>query len=248
MSMKKYLSAITISLFGIYIVKLTFTNGLQLYINVNNTWYTILTGIVCCLIGIIGFITTPKTKSQHEDHKQWKISAIFFSIPLVVALIFGIIFPAEPIIFNSSNFIPIQPPPYEQNKDVNDQVIARLLGFNTDIYSFAEWYLTDSLSPDYHYQNGKPVDLTGQIFTVNPTKNSFYFGRLYITCCVIDARPFAFPVHYLTLQGQTNLYQPNEWVRVQGSFFIEIVNGKKELAITPFAIQVVPEPKEPYVN
>lgn len=247
--MRKYLSTITIFLFGVYILKLSFTNGLQLYININNIWYTILTGIFCCLIGILGFITIAKEKSQHEDHNQWKISVIFLSIPLVAALIFGIILPAEPIVYNSSNFVPIQPPPYEPNKDVNDQVIERLLGFNTEIYSFAEWYLTESLSPDYHYQNGKPVDLTGQIFTVDPKNNSFYFGRLYITCCVIDARPFAFPVHYLTMQGQQSHYQPNEWVRVQGSLFVETVKGKKELAITPFSIQVIPEPtKDPYVN
>lgn len=246
--MKKYISAITIFLFGAYILKLAFTNGLQLYISVDNVWYTVVTGIVCCLIGAVGVVVIVKEKTEHIHQKKWEISAILVSIPLFVALAAGILLPAAPIVYNASNFVPVKPPPYEQNKDVNDEVIARLLGFNTSNYTFAEWYLTESLSPDYQYQNGKPVNLTGQIFTINPTNHSFYFGRLYITCCVIDARPFAFPVQYLTLQGQTSPYQPNEWVRVQGSLFVEIVRDKMELTIIPFNIQVVPEPKEPYVN
>jgi len=246
--MKKYISAITIFLFGAYLLKLAFTNGLQLYINMNNIWYTMLTGIVCCLIGVVGIFVIFKEKSQYEKPGKWKLPSVFLSIPLLAALIFGLLFPARPIVYNANNFVPIKPQPYDPNKDVNDQVIARLLRFDTENYTFAEWYLTESLSPDYHYQNGKPVDLTGQIFTVDPANHSFYFGRLYITCCVIDARPFAFPVHYLTLQGQNSPYQPNEWVRVQGSFFIDTIKGTKELVITPFSIQVVSEPKEPYVN
>jgi uncharacterized repeat protein (TIGR03943 family) len=246
--MKRYLSAITIFLFGVYLLKLTFTNGLQLYINENNIWYTALSGFVCFFIGIMGLVVTIKEKTHHEGHKKWRLSGIVLSIPLFAALILGLVLPAAPIVYNASNFTPIKPPPYESNKDVQDEVIARLLGFNTDKYTFAEWYLTESLSPDYHYQDGKPLDLTGQIFTIDSTRHIFYFGRLYITCCVIDARPFAFPVHYLLMQGQSVPYQQNEWLRVQGSFSVGKVNGENELAITPFSIVAVPKPKKPYVN
>src|SRR5579872_4223709 len=138
--MKKYFSAITILLFGVYLLKLTVTNGLQLYININNIWYTVFTGIVCFCIGILGLLVTVREKSHHEVHKKWKISAILLSIPLVAALFLGITLPAEPIVYSASNFNPIQPQPYEPNKDVNDEVIARLLGFNTEQYTFAEWF------------------------------------------------------------------------------------------------------------
>lgn len=247
--MKKFIPAITIFLFGLYILKLSFTNGLQLYINVNNIWYTVLTGAVCCCIGAIGIALIIKKRLQQEDNRRKvKISSVLLSMPLLAALIFGLLLPARPIAFDSSNFVPIKPPPYDANKDVNDEVVARLLGFDTTTYTFAEWYLTESLSPDYHYQDGKPVDLTGQIFTIDQKNHAFYFGRLYITCCVIDARPFAFSVHYLTMQDQTSPYQPNEWVRILGSLLVEKANGNKQLGIIPFSIQVVPEPNSPYVN
>lgn len=247
--MKKYFSAITILLFGVYILKLVFTGGLPLYISVNNIWYTIVTGIICCIIGAAGIIVISKNKAAYLSHdNKIKITSLLFILPLLVALISGLILPAEPIVYSASNFIPIIPPPYEPNKDVNDEVIARLLGFNTQQYTFAEWYLTESLSPDFHYQSGKPVDLTGQIFTIDEANHIVYFGRLYITCCVIDARPFVFPVHYLSLQGEATQYQPNEWLQIEGSLVPETIKGKKELAIIPYNIQVVGEPREPYVN
>lgn len=247
--MKKYLSAITIFLFGIYIVKLALTGTLQLYITVNNIWYTVVAGVICCGIGALGIFLESNNKADKvTGGNKIKVTALLLSVPLVFAVFTGIILPAEPIVYNASNFVPIIPPAYETNKDVNDEVIERLIGFNTQQYTFAEWYLTESLSPDFHFQSGKPVDLTGQVFTINQTNHTLYFGRLYITCCVIDARPFVFKVPYLTLQGESSLYQPNEWLRIQGSLSPEMINGKRELSIIPYSIQVVVEPTEPYVN
>jgi uncharacterized membrane protein YcgQ (UPF0703/DUF1980 family) len=244
--MRRRIFAIIVILFGAYIVKIVLTGGIRLYINTNNIWYTGIAGAACCCIGGIDLFVSLLRQQTGPVQKQKLFDLLLYS-PLVLALLVGFLLPPKTIIFTPGNFYPMKPPPYS-GTPVADGVIARLLGFDTQQYSFAKWYLTESLSPDYHYQDGKPIDLTGEIMTVNPAGHSFYFGELYIICCVVDARPFGYTVHYLASQNGINAYAPNEWVHIQGSFFITMAGKQKELDILAFQAQIVPQPKEPYIN
>ena len=243
--MKKFLSPIVFVLFGIYICKLFITNQLQLYINANNIWYTAVSGLLCVLIGIGSFIFALREYKKRNLH--FSLSQILFFLPLILALLFGLLLPPRTILFTQANFFPITPPVYA-NSPVKDEVIARLLGFDTEQYTFAEWYLVQSLSPSFAYQNGKSVDLTGQVFTIDQTHHTFFFGRLYITCCVVDARPFGYTTRYLALKNAPVPFQPNEWVRIHGSFIVDASTGKPKLILFPLQTQIVSQPRNPYIN
>ena len=61
----------------------------------------------------------------------------------------------------------------------------------------------------------------------------FYLGRIAISCCVIDARPFALPVN----QGKFEKYPNDTWLTVVGKLQRKKVNGIDQLVVNPERIE-----------
>lgn len=71
--------------------------------------------------------------------------------------------------------------------------------------------------------------------------NYNYFGRLVISCCVIDARPYALPIEN---NGQT--YDKKQLYSVAGRLDLRPVNGKEIFVIVPSSVVPVESNPVPY--
>lgn len=247
--MRKRLPFFIIFLFGLFGLKLFVLKQLALYINKNNIWYVTLGSLACFVIGLAGMITTKK--QPHIDHKKKTERSVknillqnIIYAPLVIALLIGLLLPAKPLqnTLFSQNFISIKPP--DSAHGLKDEQIESLFGLDTSQYSFLDWMNVEAISPHYLFMNGKTVNVSGQIYRVTPT--SLLVGRLYITCCTVDARPFGFRVVYLLAKNSVNPFHSGQWVRINGAF--QVNNKTNEVYIIPFSIHPITSPEDPYIN
>jgi uncharacterized repeat protein (TIGR03943 family) len=107
-----------------------------------------------------------------------------------------------------------------------------------------EWVYQISQYPMKCYE-GKPIELSGFVF-LSPDKplpdEMFYLGRLAMSCCVIDARPFALPVKATTSEP----YATDTWLQVNGKLEIVEINGSPQLVIAPSKVKKIDAPSNPY--
>jgi uncharacterized repeat protein (TIGR03943 family) len=240
--MKKLLPYLTILLFGLYGVKLFLLRQFAFYINRNNIWYTALGFVVCFIIGCIGIVYVLRKKSPAQQVFRISMKKAVIYLPLLIALVVGFFIPSKPLTGTSfaQDLIIIKPPA----KGATDAQIEHMYGFTTADYPLYVWMNIQSMSPHYQYLDGKSIDLTGQIYSTGTS--SFVFGRLYITCCAVDARPFGYTVNYLSAKGAQNPYHAGEWVAVNGIFSVDKKNDT--VSIVPLSIKQTTQPVNPYAN
>ncbi len=92
---------------------------------------------------------------------------------------------------------------------------------------------------------GQPVNLVGFVQRMPTDKvNQFALARRVIRCCLADTVPLGLPV-YTT---EANQFETDSWLHVRGVFSSLLVDGKQMLVIEPRGIELISEPKKPYIN
>lgn len=96
-----------------------------------------------------------------------------------------------------------------------------------------------------HCYEGKDITLTGFVYqpSDNPLpEDMYYLGRVVMSCCVIDARPYALPIK----QGAFERYPKDTWLTITGKLERVQINGASHLAVSPLTVQQVGSPDKPY--
>jgi uncharacterized repeat protein (TIGR03943 family) len=133
------------------------------------------------------------------------------------------------------------------NSVVVDSSVGVLNNFNSDTktYDIGDWITSQNYNTDLNYYNGKEVDLVGFIFAPEfLPDNYFLISRFVIRCCAADATPLGLVVKY----DWNDNFAQDEWVRIQGTFSVESVNGKQEMVIIPTSMERSEIPERPYIN
>lgn len=70
-------------------------------------------------------------------------------------------------------------------------------------------------------------------------------ARFLITCCAVDARPFAVPVRVADWETQ---FPAGSWVEVRGTFVANLdAAAEHPILLTPAEVTAIEEPAQPYV-
>ncbi len=93
--------------------------------------------------------------------------------------------------------------------------------------------------------DNKPIELIARVLPTNSSPlpdNMVYFGRVVISCCVIDARPYALPLIVNT--GKS--YASDTWLHVFGTIRIKTINQQPQFVVEPGSIKEIADPSKPY--
>jgi uncharacterized repeat protein (TIGR03943 family) len=92
---------------------------------------------------------------------------------------------------------------------------------------------------------GQKVNVIGFVF--RPAKldaDQFVIARSVIRCCLADTVPLGLLVN----TPQADYYADEQWLRVQGQFGIQSVQGRPMLVIHPTRLQPIRIPQKQYIN
>lgn len=105
-------------------------------------------------------------------------------------------------------------------------------------YSAADEELADVLQ-------GQPVETTGQVAPEiaenDPQGTRLRLYRLFISCCLADARPIGFSADF----GETPPeFAEDTWVKIVGSMHYPEKDGRRVPVLTVDEIEAIPEPED----
>lgn len=128
--------------------------------------------------------------------------------------------------------------------DKQDQVNQNFECPNTDLYtSMEQWITAINVYPDRCF-DGEPFSARANFFDDNTQSlppGLQYFGRMYISCCIVDAQPYALPV-----EVGDRTFQKKQLYALEGRFELRTVNRNTIFVIVPTAITTADDPSGPY--
>ena len=87
--------------------------------------------------------------------------------------------------------------------------------------------------------NGKRVAVEGMVYRGAPVDNtSFKLFRFAVACCAADALPFSIEVKTVSEESLRN----DTWVRAEGLFKLQTINGKQVSSIVAAKVLPIPTP------
>ncbi|MDY6806601.1 MAG: TIGR03943 family protein [Cyanobacteriota bacterium] len=243
-----WLDALAILGWGFLLLKYWQTGKLYLLIHPNYFALTVVGGIVLVILGV--FKVWQLLKSYGSNRQQGDRSAVghftlfspgWSSSLLLITAILGILI--TPKVFASHTALErglTESLPVTRAQPKEFRTASR-----SQERSLIEWLRTLNVYPEPDAYNGQLVKVTG--FVIYPpglSEQYFWISRFIITCCAADAYPVGLPVKLPT--GTREDFPPDSWLEVEGVMITEELNGQRKLTISPSAIKMVPEPKNPY--
>ncbi len=106
-----------------------------------------------------------------------------------------------------------------------------------------DWIRLVNVYPEPDAYTGEAVDVKG--FVIHPESwpdDYLMVSRFVLTCCAADAYPVGLPVK---VNSQSS-YPVDSWLAVKGEMISETLDGRRQLAIAPTALETIEEPDNPY--
>lgn len=237
-SKRKIFISLVLFLFCVYIIRLFIRDEINLYIHPRYTIFAVVMATLGAIVILFG--NTGKDKKQHTHQKKQRAARLIDGT-VVVVLLFAIILPAQPLSSNAIGRKSLNTPTNDVVDSVKPCPETRL---NPDQVSIDVWVYEISEYPPRCFE-GEAIALTGFVFESvdDPLPdNMYYLGRVIMSCCVIDARPYALPI----MKDGFENYPKETWLTVKGKLKITKVNGTEQLVIHPSSVQKVDRPDQPY--
>ena len=194
----RLLSACPPLLVAVLIVKLWISGSLGYYVNDRTVWIVLFGAILFASVGIAALITA---WHAHGRERSWSWRAMVF---LAVVLL-GLIAPARPLSASSA-----------QSSSLGSLALASHVSSGGGGDLFGHWVSALAGHPDASWWSGKHVALVGFVSRGSGLPDhSFILGRYLVTCCVVDATMFGFPVQ---LPASQPLPSQGAWLQVNGVF------------------------------
>jgi len=210
----------------IVILFIYFTGSLQLYIHpryLNFTFGFVLIGALLLLLDSI------HSKSYYVSKSGW--------IVVLVAVVSLFVSPQS-----LSQQIAVSRENQSQYQN-NSPEQTTYDSFSSDLTRFgvADWSRLLSSSPSENQVVGKKADIDGFIFQNEQSQR--FIARFQLTCCAVDATPLTVP---LLESDQTDILNLGSWARIKGVIVLTD-NLNYPFQLQADDIQIIPEPKDPYV-
>lgn len=193
----RLLSACAPLLVAVLIAKLWVTRTLGYYVNDRTIWIVLLGA---CLFAAVGIAALRGAWRPHHDEQSWSWRTLVF----LLVVLMGLIAPARPLSASSA-----------QSSSLGSLALAsHVSSGGGDL--FGQWVSALAGHPDASWWAGKHVALVGFVTRGSGLpSHSFILGRYLVTCCVVDATMFGFPVQ---LPASEPLPSQGAWIQVNGVF------------------------------
>jgi hypothetical protein len=192
----RLLAASPALLVAVLIAKLWITGTLGYYVNDRTIWIVLFGGI---LFAAVGAVAVWKAWYAHDgDHAMTWRTLVFLA-----AVAVGIALPARPLSASSA-----------QSSSLGALRLASHVSSGGDLFGY--WVSALAGHPAASWWSGKRVSLVGFVSRGSGLPgHSFILGRYLVTCCVVDATLFGFPVQLPPSQA---LPAQGAWIQVNGVF------------------------------
>lgn len=182
---------------AVLIVKLWIVGTLRFYVNDRTVWIVLLGAVLFAAVGLAA-LRSAWIGTREAPPLSWRTAA--FLLPVLA----GLVVPARPLSAATG-----------QSSSLGALQLASHVSAAGSGDQFGSWVNDLAGHSDPSWWTGQHVTLVGFVSNqVGLPGRSFIIGRYLVTCCVVDATMFGFPVHMDT--GP----QPGQgaWVQVSGIF------------------------------
>lgn len=202
-------------------------------------WWLLLLGVICLLAFLIGIMISGGGESHHhgEADNAW-VRASVVLMPLAFVAIatpqgslggFALEKRSLDLIDGPVEVAPVAP---TESDTPRDPGAARELTLTDLLYNLEE-------------EQGFRVTTEGMIFhSKRLGEGQCMLFRFVMTCCAADAMP----VSVILVHPEVNGLAGDAWVRVSGTAILTDVRGVKRAVVKADALEVIPEPKRPFLS
>ncbi len=197
----RLVAASPVLLVTVLIGKLWLTGTLGYYVNDRTIWIVLFGAALFAAVGMVAIWKAWPEPHAHDAHHALSWRAAVF----LVAVVAGIAWPARPLSASSA-----------QSSSLGSLALASHVSSGGGGDLFGMWVSALGGHPDASWWAGKRVSLVGFASPGSGLPgHSFILGRYLVTCCVVDATLFGFPVE---LPPTQRLPAAGAWVEVRGVF------------------------------
>lgn len=225
---------ILLILVAITIIIAGFSKTLNLYIHPRYSAFAIVMSLTACVFLLVDLFST---KSDAQKPAQTRATSLTILLLLLVMIVLK---PAQLSANLVSNRTPLTDINNTTNQNVFDNFSGDLTRFNIKDWAIA---LSSSQSENVLKKQAKFIGFISELDNGN-NSSRFKISRYKLTCCAVDSQP-------ITLNANTNGvdlpkdFALGKWVEVEGVF---AKNQTSEAELMLNKIDIVSEPKDPYVN
>lgn len=220
--------------FCMYIIQLYLHKNINLYIHPRYSLFAVIMCVLSVLILLVDVFTNFK---KHIKVGEARFKVQFLDIIVVIVLILAFVLPSKTLSSGAIGRKSTNTPSYE--KTTTDTACP-----GTKPSSIEIWVYEISQYPINCYEE-QSIEIVGFVLK-NPDSplpgDMYYLGRVVMSCCVIDARPYALPVK----TGKFEKYPDETWLKVSGKLQSTSMNGSTQLVIEPGSVVKVDNPDKPY--
>ena len=204
------------------------------YINRRFVWLTWLA--LAALLLLVASYHFDKSSLSHKHKLSWRAAIL-----LLVPVLLGWLVPPQPL--GTAALANI-------NVSVTPQAAltfpSRNLQQTTNLRreTLLDWVLAFGEAPDPTALTGQTADVTGFVYRRPDFPPEIWsLNRFLISCCVADATAIGLVVR----APETTPPKNDQWVRVEGHFVVETLDGKPMPVLEADTVTVVEQPAHPYV-
>lgn len=238
------LDVLVLLLWGMMLLRLWWTNRIQILIHPNYHPLVIGAGIVFVAmglwqLGILGQRLMAGQAPPRQSHSTLFPRHFSLMVLLVVALM-GLLIP--PRAFSSQTALD------RAGENFTALTRARPQSFQPsqrpEARSIIDWVRTLDVYPEPDAYAGQPAKVQGfAMYLPQYPDNYLTIARFVITCCAADAYPVGLPVK---LSASRTAYPPDTWLEIEGEMITETLADRRQLVIQAKRIKPIPEPENPY--
>ena len=245
MSQRLYRSFQALLLLGLFLFLMSkvVNNQLLWYINQR---FVILVYIGVVFLAILAwrlFTETRQVREQQDEHKQHDhdhMPAPFNLWIMLIPLLIGVLIPARPLDSSAVSAKGIT----TSSALISSQSSSRVFETESEQRNVLDWvkifYFEKDLSPFI----GQPAGVVGFVYREDSLPDGqFLVSRFIISCCAADG----YAVGMIVDSPQAASFEQDTWVKVTGPVDVTTYNGNPSPLIHAEAIEVVPQPEQPYL-
>lgn len=224
--------------FCIYIIKLYLENNINLYIHPRYSSFSVTMSAIAVLVLAIGTLIDIQKKSIL---KQGKTRIKILDIIVVFVLGLAFVLPAQVLSSKAIGRKPLNTPSYQA---VSARKPASTPCPTVKPASIEGWVNGISQYPVHCYE-GQTIELSGFVFESPENflpNDMFYLGRVVMSCCVIDARPYALPI----MTANFERFPSETWLKISGTLVVKEISGSNQLVIEPKNVDEINNPSKLY--
>jgi uncharacterized repeat protein (TIGR03943 family) len=247
MSQRLYRSFQALLLLGLFLFLMSkvVNNQLLWYINQR---FVILVYIGVVFLAILAWRLFTETRQVREqvdeqeqhDHDHDHMPAPFNLWIMLIPLLIGVLIPARPLDSSAVSAKGIT----TSSALISSQSSSRVFETESEQRTVLDWvkifYFEKDLSPFI----GQPAGVVGFVYREDSLPDGqFLVSRFIISCCAADG----YAVGMIVDSPQAASFEQDTWVKVTGPVDVTTYNGNPSPLIHAEAIEVVPQPEQPYL-